>query len=67
MDNTSWDDKIAVWGILDEFLEGRQINREILPCLLRDRRDGVCTVARFDGQRPVIIQGWGDKLQGSLW
>jgi hypothetical protein len=29
---------------------------------------GVCPVARFDGQRPVIIQGLDDKLQtGFNW
>jgi len=60
MDNTrSWDDKIAVWGILDEFLEGRQINpvRSYPATLSSDRRMGVCTLSRFDGERPVIIQG----------
>lgn len=32
----------------------------------KDRRMGVCRVARLDGQRPVIIQGWDDKWQGYL-
>ena len=27
---------------------------------------GVCTVARFDGERPVIIQGSDDMMQGSF-
>jgi len=39
---------VRVWGILDEILEARQINQS---CVLRDRRDGVCPVARFYGQR----------------
>ena len=37
----SWDDKITVWGILDEILEGRQIQWVVLyaipPCQLLQR------------------------------